>query len=136
MTLPPLPATKNKREAKWSTTVLRKWWLIKKIPGPFEVKYATGASLPFSAVAEHQLLALLACMSDEGFLWKIPDMGQRNPFDFIYYRNSPAWIVIKYPLGFCVISARAFELEMKRSVRRSLLWTRAREICTYDSKSG
>ena len=131
--LPNLPTKLNKREAKWSTTVFRKWVLEHRPPaGPFEPKYSTKDSLPFSAVAEHQLVALLACMTDAGFLWKIPDLGQRSPFDFIYYRNSPAWVVIKYPKGFVVISARAFEHESKRSKRRSLTWARAKEIATYE----
>lgn len=129
--LPPLPTKMQKREANWSTTTLRKWWLENRPPvGPVEVKYATGGSLPFKAVAEHQLLAMLACMSDKGFLWKHPDMGNIGYWDFTYYRNSAAWIVIKYPKGFCVISARSFDLEMRRSVRKSLTWDRAKAIAT------
>lgn len=132
--LPDLPRVLNKREAKWTNSVFSKWVMAHPIPsGPIEVKYTTTERLLFSSVAEHQLIALLACMSDKGFWWKIPDLGQRSPFDAIFYRNSPAWLVFKYPRGFVVISARAFEHEMKRDKKvKSLTWERALLISTYD----
>ena len=119
----------KKREAEWTTTKFRKW--IKKNPlisAPIEIKLTTKDSIPFSAVAEHQLDALLACKSDKGFLWKIPDFGFTNPFDCLYYRNSPAFIVIKYPKGHFVIDVETFVLEKERSKRKSLTYARAKEI--------
>lgn len=131
--LPDLPKSLNKREAKWSSTVFRKWLgEYPIVPGPIEIKYVTTGSLLFSAVLDHQLAALLAASSKKGFIYKIPDLGQRNPFDFIYYRNSAAWIVIKYPKGFVIISADLFVHESKHSKRRSLTWERAKEIATYE----
>lgn len=118
-----------KREAQFSQRFAN--WLRSspQMSGPYELKQTTKDSLPFSCVAEHQLNALLACNSDKGFWYKISDQSQGiKPFDGIYYRNSPAWIVIKYPRFFVIIGIQTFIFEKKRSKRKSLTAERAKEI--------
>ena len=131
--LPELPQKKNKREANWTTKTFRKW--LKDNPmlsAPIEIKYTTKDNIPFKAVAPHQIDSLLACKSDKGFLWKIPDLGATNPFDCFYYRNSPAYICIKYPKGHVMIDVETFVMESKRSKRKSLTWSRAKEISIFE----
>ena len=126
MTLPPLPRQLNKREANWTTNFFKGWLLKNPLPtGPIEVKQTTKDYLAFSAVAEHQLAALIACTTAQGFWWKVADMGARNAFDIVWYCNSAAWVVIKYPKGFVVIDARVFKAEKQKSPRKSLTWERA-----------
>ena len=136
MNLPELPRILNKKEASWTTNFLKKWVLEEStLPsGPIEVKQTKMDSIPFSAVSEQQLADLLECMSSRGHWWKVADMGRKNDFDVVFYRNSPAWVVIKYPKGFVVISAGVYQLEMNRSTRKSLTWDRAKAIATIEGK--
>lgn len=130
MTLAELPKKLKKREANWTTTVFRKWCEEKyRKPAVFEIKYAKGNSLPFSDVEPHQIANLLAVRHGT-FVYKIADMGQRNPFDMFCMTEMPAFIVIKYPKGFVLIAVDTFLLESKKSKRRSLTWERACEIKT------
>lgn len=136
MNLPELPRILNKKEASWTTKFLKHWVLDEStLPsGPIEVKQTKMDSIPFNAVSEQQLADLLACMSSRGHWWKVADMGRKNDFDVVFYRNAPAWIVVKYPKGFVVISASVYQLEMNRSARKSLTWDRALAIATIEGK--
>lgn len=132
--MPPLPRVLRKKEASWTTTFLKKWVLEEStLPsGPIEVKNTNTNSIPFNAVSPEQLADLLACTTKRGHWWKVADMGRKNDFDVVFYRNSPAWIIIKYPTGFVVISAETYKLEMERSIRKSLTWERAQEIAIIE----
>ena len=125
--LPDLPRVLKKREADWTTTVFRHWLEKNGKTGAYEVKYAKGDSLPFSAVLPHQIENLLA-VRHKTFVYKVVDMGEKNPFDCFCMTEQPAYIVIKYPKGFVLITIDAFVLESQRSKRRSLTWQRAQEI--------
>lgn len=96
----------------------------------FELKQTKTNSLPFDAVKEHQINALLACSSPVGFLYKIADDSSvsAKPFDMFYYRNADAYVVIKYPKSFSIISISNFLLEKSGSKKRSLTELRAKEI--------
>lgn len=128
--LPELPKKKNKREANWTTKFLKNWVLNHStLPsGPIEVKQTIKDNIPFNAVSEQQRADLLACTTPKGHWWKVADMGRKNDFDVVFYRNSPAWIIIKYPKGFVVIGIITYIAEMERSKRKSLTWDRAQEI--------
>lgn len=121
-----------KREASFTQTF--RHWLhanpLHRVTGAaFELKQTTGNSLPFSAVADHQLEALAAAWGPEGLIHKISDESRGyKPCDIVYLRLAAAFIVIKYPGFFCLISASAFGAEKKSSKRKSLTAERAREI--------
>lgn len=102
----------------------------------FELKQTTGSSIPFDAVQEHQIEALLACkVHGGGFLYKAPDDSRGvKPFDMFYMRHSGAFVVIKYPKEFSIVDVDVFLLEKKRSKRKSLTMERAREISTVTIK--
>ena len=128
--LPELPKKLNKKEANWTTNFLKNWVLVhSNLPsGPIEVKQTTKDYLSFSSVSEAQRRDLLACTTPKGHWWKVADMGRKNDFDVVFYRNSPAWIIIKYPKGFVVIGIVTYIMEMNRSERKSLTWERAVEV--------
>ncbi len=94
----------------------------------FEIKQCQ-TSLPFVAVAEHQIDALLAVKSKQGLLYKAPDDSRSvKPFDLFYMRSALAYVVIKYPSYFHIIDVDTFLLEKQRSKRKSLTQQRAGEI--------
>lgn len=116
-----------KREANFQTIFSH--WLksVHKQTGVFELKQTKTDSLPFSAVLPHQLQAL-ENVRHGIFVFKIPDAGYQNPFDCFSLFQQPAFVVIKYPKSFEVISIDAFLLEKERSKRKSLTWDRAKQI--------
>lgn len=120
-----------KREADFGT-YFRHW--LKANPmfsGAFELKQTTGKSIPFSDVQPHQIEALEAANSKHGILYKAPDDSRGiKPFDYFYLREAPAWVVIKFPDAFHIISIGNFIMEKKKSDRKSLTSARAREIST------
>jgi hypothetical protein len=72
----PLPKKNKRTEAKADGKVAK--WLHSNYPHDFalEVKIKGGK------VLDHQKKALDQ-VSEGRFLYKIPDMGQRNPFDYV-----------------------------------------------------
>lgn len=123
----------KKREADFGT-YFRHW--LKANPmfsGAFELKQTTGKSMPFSDVQDHQIEALQAANSKHGILYKAPDDSRGiKPFDYFYLRNAPAWVVVKFPDAFHIISIGNFVAEKEKSKkpkeRKSLTSARAREI--------
>lgn len=87
MELPELPKKYNRREANVDGKVLR--FLEKNHPHSFalEVKIKGGR------VLDHQKVALNR-VKNGYFSWKIPDMGQRNPFDAFCLKNADAILCI------------------------------------------
>lgn len=119
-----------KREADFQTT-FRHW--IRANPyrrnAAFELKQTTTDSIPFSAVSDHQLIALRVAKGGSGLLYKIPDDSRGfKPFDMVYFRNADALVVIKYPNFFCMIDIDRFIKESEISKRRSLTADRAKCI--------
>jgi hypothetical protein len=119
-----------KREAK-ATTVFMHWLKnVYKQTGCFELKQTTGSSLPFSDVKDHQIAALEAA-NHNVLAFKIPDgTFTQSPFDCFSMAKVPAYVVIKYPKSFELISIDTFVLERSRSKRKSLTYDRAKAIST------
>jgi len=128
MKLPDLPRVLKKKEASW-TTVFNKWLRDEfKNTCVCEIKHTHGKDyLPFSAVKNHQLGSLIEAET-KTFVYKLPDMGGKQPFDVVSIAKQPAYIVIRYPTFFCLITTTWWRLEMATSARRSLTSKRAREI--------
>jgi len=71
-------------------------WFQKNYPTNWyiEVKATEGRTIPKSAVKPHQLKALLAVASDQGFKHKMSDAGhQRQPFDAFGCKKGHAYVV-------------------------------------------
>lgn len=99
----------------------------------FELKQTSGTSIPFSCLEEHQALYLQAIKSNKGTLIRV--QGTNGEPDYIYLRNCPASIVIKYPTEFSIIDIDTFLLEKGRSKRKSLTLSRAKELSTVTVKT-
>lgn len=98
------------------------------LSAPFEAKDTRGKeSFPFSELKQDQISRLLACKTDRGHIMRTT--GNTGVPDGCFYRNSPAYVVIKYPREFFIIDVETFDMERRRSDRKSLTRDRAREIC-------
>ena len=117
------------KEKDWQS-YFNKWVKnVYKKTACFELKKATGDSLPFCAVVPHQVEALQNA-SNGVLVYKIPDVGYQNPFDSFCLAGVPAYVVIKYPNSFELIAIDEFIFERDRSKRKSLTALRAKEIST------
>lgn len=115
-------------------TLFNKWLKnVYKKTGAFELKLTKNDSMPFSAVAPHQIEALKAA-SDKGLVYKIPDAGYQNPFDCFSLFNVPAFVVIKYPLSFEMITIDNFIHARDTIKRKSLTYNQARHISSISIK--
>ena len=95
---------------------------------PLEVKDTRGKEyFSYAELKEEQINNGLASKSDRGNLIRI-SVGTVGAPDYAYYRNSPAYLVIKYPNGFVFLDIESFVLERDTSRRKSLTWERAQEI--------
>lgn len=92
----------------------------------YELKQTERGSIPFSCLEEHQADYLQAIKSDKGVLIRV--LGTNGEPDYVYLRNCPACVVVKYPGSFCVIDIGAWLLEKSKSPRKSLTEARAGEI--------
>jgi len=95
----------------------------------FELKLARGNSLPFSAVQEHQINALLNAKHAH-IIHKIPDVGYQNPFDCFMIKGSEAYVGVMYnrEKEFFLIDVDVFLKEKEESERKSLTKERAAAI--------
>ena len=122
----------QKREAK-SSIVLRHWLMANplKFSCTFEMKDSgNGFSIPFSCVQDNQLAFSTAIVdSPKGVL--IRNQGGNGEPDYTYHYQQPAWIAIKFPNSIEIIAIAGFLMEKKKSIRKSLTSTRAKEISTY-----
>ena len=119
----------KKREADFG--VLFRHW-IKANPRyscALELKQTEGNYIPFECLPQHQIDYLLAINSDKGVLVRV--QGINGEPDYIYLRNEPAYVFVKYPGEFHGIAISQWVDEKERSYkakRRSLTAARAREI--------
>jgi len=81
---------------------------LNDIPGIFELKLAKTKRLPFSAIKEHQVKALVQASSGSGLYHKIADspffkdpkarmrFTKPKPADCIFLRDFPAYVVVMF----------------------------------------
>lgn len=119
-----------KREANFQTTFNH--WLknVYRKTAAFELKQCE-ISLPYSAVVEHQRQALLQVRHGT-LVYKIPDVGFQNPFDCVCITEMPAYVVIKFKKGVCIIPIDTFLLAEKRSKRKSITFDEASKLSTIE----
>jgi hypothetical protein len=125
----------KKLEAKFQT-LFKRWLHAKWDGGPavFELKRTTTETLPFSAVQEHQELALEQAR-DTGLYYKIPDDSYgAKPFDCFYMKNVGAYLVVAYGArltSFVMIPIGRWMEYKKTSKARSLSRHDAEKIADY-----
>jgi len=128
ITLPDLPKQNRNKEAKFGLRFREYIKYNKCLAGSYELKDSRGkSSISFSEVTQEQIDSALMCNSDKGQLIRIIQ-GTAGAPDYAFFRNSPAYIVIKYPHNFSIISIGTFLLEKSRSKRKSLTADRAEAI--------
>jgi len=117
----------KRREAKFS--ILFRHWIMAnpQVSCTFEMKDTRGKDyLPFSEVKEHQIDYGLAIKGQHGVLMRV--QGINGEPDYSYFRNAPAWVVIKYPKFFCIVDVEKFHEEHIIYKQKSLSIERARRI--------
>lgn len=91
----------QKPEAKF-TTRFKNWLYANSCSGhvgaAYEIKVTDKLSVPFTAVSPHQVASLLA-VSNQEFVFKIPDAGWQNPFDLFTLRKAPAYIILAFKVN-------------------------------------
>jgi hypothetical protein len=128
--LPDLPRVLKKYEAHSSLDF--KKWVIENLgyTASLEMKDSRGRnSIPFSEVKKEQIDYAVAISSDKGAWIRVE--GRNGEPDYIWLKNTPAFIVIKYPSVFCAISIKDFLKEKKNSKRKSLTVEKALLISTF-----
>ena len=127
---PPLPKLNKKSEADFGLR-FRKWWEKYGMGGaPYELKDSRGkSSIPFSEITDEQIHFALAAKSRKGILIRV-EKGTVGSPDYVGFRNSPAWVVIRYDRMFYIIDIENFLAERERSSRKSLTNLRAEAIAT------
>ncbi len=124
MKLPPLPNQHKKQEANFGIDLKHYTERTQPDTRSIETKDTRGKdSLPFSAVEPAQIAFAKAISSDKG-AW-IRTLGMNGEPDYIWLRNEPAYIFIKYPKGTVGITIGNFLHEKDTSKRKSLTWERA-----------
>jgi hypothetical protein len=127
MNLPELPKQHKKKEADFGIDIKHKTEEIRPSTHSLELKHTRGKdSLPFSEVTDDQIAFANSISSDKGAWIRV--IGLRGEPDYIWLKNEPAYIVIKYPLGIVYITIANFLHEKETSKRKSLTWDRACEI--------
>lgn len=119
-----------KREAR-SSIIFRHW--LRANPQQscsYEIKDTRGKDyLLFSELKEDQINYGLAIKNDKGVLIRVEAVQTGLP-DYVYLRSVPAYIVIKYPNMFIIITIEDFVKEKQKSKRKSLTSGRAKEIAS------
>lgn len=130
MKLPDLPKIKKHKEAD-AGLLLRNW--LKGNPlttCSLELKQTQSDSIPFSAVEETQInYGTAVRYNEKGVLIRVQGMGGEP--DYIYLRKEPSYIAVKFKKTIEVISVDVWIRESKASKRRSLTYSRAKELSTY-----
>lgn len=127
MELPNLPRRNKREEAKFGL-IFRRWWEKNPRRGTFELKDTRGKNyLSFSEVKDAQIRYGRLVSSKKGVLIRLEPTIEGIP-DYGGYREDPAYIVIRYPKFFCLISIETFLLEKSRFSVGPLTAARARDI--------
>jgi hypothetical protein len=125
--LPELPQQNKKKEADAGVKLRHHLDKNPYMTSTFEMKYAhVNNSLPFSEVRQEQITYANAIRSDKGILIRIT--GVEDAPDYVYLRDEPSYIVVKFKGCFAFIPPDVWQLESKRSKRRSLTESRAKAI--------
>lgn len=126
--LPKLPKIIKKKEANFGLK-LRAW--IEANPRPtcsIETKDTRGKNyFPFKELDDRQIQYAVAINeSKKGVLIRV--QGVNGEPDYVYLRQEPAYIVIKYPRFFCLIPIGNILHERDTRKQKSLTAERAKEI--------
>lgn len=109
MNLPDLPKKNNKKEAVFGI-FFRNWLKDNPLPYP--------ASFELKHTRDKDYFYLAELQKNTNDLVRIT-MGSKNAPDYIYTKNLPAFIVIKYPHNFYIIPAEKLYNLKTKSLKES-----------------
>jgi len=119
----------QKKEASITPRIMK--WFASVVPfsSPLEIKHTRGKDyFNMAELKEHQKNWLLACTTEKGCTWKIPDQGYGfNPFDVLHYKQASSYIVIVYPTTLYAIEIR----EIIQITSSRLFEPLCQEICAF-----
>lgn len=124
----------KKRESKFALR-FRHWLKAQKLDfsATFELKDCSDKkSFAFSELKEEQELWALAISEGKGVLMR--QMGGNGEPDYTYHYKDPAFVVINFKEGFCVITVQRLIQERDTSTRKSLTYERAKAICKFNQE--
>lgn len=99
------------REAA-ANTILNQYLRETRLYCYYELKIASGTTLPFSKIEEHQKEALPA-LAKEGLVWKLSDEDSRKkPCDGFCTPPLPSYLVIKFGQKFYFVDYEKIEAMM------------------------
>ena len=127
MELPDLPKIHKKQEAD-SSLKLREW--IEKNPRTtcsIEMKDTRGKNyLNYSEVGDEQITYAKLISSSKGVLIRV--QGLKGEPDYVWMRNQPAYIAIRYPKSIELITIENFLYEKDKYKKKSITYDRAQSI--------
>lgn len=118
----------SKHEAKFGE-LLRHW--LRRYPQEtcsIETKQTRTDTFPLRDIKAAQLDWGHAISSDRGVLIRTQAVAEGMP-DYIYMRGESAFVAIRFPSCFVLISIQRIQAEIDQRVK-SITSRRAREICT------
>lgn len=121
----------KRNESKFG--ILFRHWILANgknlMSSTYELKDSAGKdSIPFSCLEDHQIdFSMAIKWGDKGCLIRV-EAGNIGAPDYVFFRNSPAYVVVKYPKQFSIIDIETWTEEKKRSKRKSLTQERAEAI--------
>lgn len=131
--LPDLPK-QNRMSESSSSLKFRKWWQLKGKNAPYEMKDTRGTdSFRFDELSEEQELFGKACGTDKGVLIRI-EHGTPGAPDYVGFKNTVSYVVIKFRSGFEVITIDNFLHARDTCGRKSLTANMARHISSITIK--
>lgn len=124
--------TMRKKEASITPKVMKWFAAVAPHSAPVEIKHTRGKkSFNKKELKEHQINWLLACTTERGCTYKLPDTGYgANPFDVLHYKKANSYIVIVYPTIVCAIEIQALLREQGASIDEAT----AERICSFKVK--
>lgn len=103
-----LPRKLKKKEASKTPAVMK--WFLENYPHDVSVEVKVGKN----KIKEHQEAALEQIRRGK-FAYKIPDMGRRNPFDFMVFKGGVHPVIVthierNYFIGLDLKTGEKFEI--------------------------
>jgi hypothetical protein len=122
MNLPDLPKTHKKKEANFGIQLRHIIDTLNLDSCSIEIKHTRGKnSFPFDELTDQQISWGLK--NKTGSLIRV--QGVCGEPDYVWLKNTPAYVIIKYPEGIVVIPLDSFLKEKNSSSRKSLTYQRA-----------
>lgn len=127
MNLPDLPKQNKHQEADFGVQLKHHIEKTNPPTSSLEIKDTRGKNtFYYKELKPEQIAFALAISSDKG-AW-IRTLGLNGEPDYVWLRNEPAYIIIKYPKFYCFITVGNFLHEKESNKRKSLTSERAKAI--------